>query len=75
MKNILQELEKVFYLIMKTNGDEITKKIIFNNDINTAFEALMQTVNKAYVQNINPNKQIKVYLKKLLKILLIVIRI
>jgi len=64
MKSVLKELQKNFYLIMKENGDEITKEIKFSDDINRAFEVLMQVINKVYIQNINPNKTIRVFLKK-----------
>ena len=65
MKSVLKELQKNFYLIMKENGDEITKEITFSDDINRAFEVLMQVINKVYIQNINPNKTIRVFLKDL----------
>ena len=64
MKSVLKELQKYFYLIMKENGDELTKEIILNDDIKNAFEVLMQTINKVYVKNINQNRQIRVFLKK-----------
>lgn len=64
MKSILKELEENFHLIMETNGDELTKEMVFSEDINYAFEALLQAVNKAYVNNINPKRPIRVFLKK-----------
>jgi len=64
MKSILKELEENFHLIMETNGDELTKEMVFSEDINYAFEALMQTVNKAYVNNINRKRPIRVFLKR-----------
>lgn len=64
MKSVLKELSTYFYLILNENGDELTKNIVLNDDINSAFEILMQTINKAYIKNINHNKKIRVFIKK-----------
>ncbi len=64
MKSIIEELEKNYELIIKTGNDEITRIMSFSEYVYQAFEALMQTINKAYVQNINPNKPIRVFIKQ-----------
>ena len=64
MKKVIEELEKNYELIIKTGNDEITRIMSFSEYVYQAFEALMQTINKAYVQNINPNKPIRVFIKQ-----------
>lgn len=64
MKSVLKELKSKFYLIMKTNRDELTNGIILNDDLKTALESLMQIINPVYTKNINPEKQIRIFLKK-----------
>lgn len=64
MKNLINELTLNYNLIVKTGNYELTKTISFSEDVNYAFEALMQTINKVYIQNIIENKCIRVFLKK-----------
>lgn len=64
MKKVLEELTLNYNAIIKTENYELTKVITFSDDIIHAFEALMQSINKVYVRNIKPNKQIRVFLKK-----------
>lgn len=64
MKKVIEELTLNYGLITRTKTEEISKHIKLSEDVIYAFEALMQSINKAYTKNIIPKKTIRAFLKK-----------